>query len=79
MGTLPSERAVMFHLFSRHPLPPAFMREAARQQLGAGATTVTDVSRPDFDPSDFDESPPTVPGGYWHRKDDSREDATKVS
>jgi hypothetical protein len=69
----------MFHLFSRHTLPPVFMRGAARQQLDAGATIVSDVSRPDFDPSDFDESPPTVPGGYWHRKDDSREETTKVS
>jgi hypothetical protein len=69
----------MFHLFSRQPLRPVFMRGAARQQMGADGTTVSDVSRPDFDPSDFDESPPTVPGGYWHQEDESREDAPKAS
>jgi hypothetical protein len=69
----------MFHLFSRHPLSPVLMRGAARQRLSAEATTVSNLSRPDFDPSDFDESPPTVPGGYWHRKDESQEDTTKMS
>ena len=67
----------MFHLFSRHPLPPVPMRGAARQPLTDAPTAVNSVARPDFDPSD--ESPPTVPGGYWHRTDESREDATKVS
>jgi hypothetical protein len=35
------------------------------------------TGRPDFDLSDFDEPPSTVPGGYWHETSaDHCDDAT---
>lgn len=65
----------MFHLFSR--LPPVYL--GVRRQLLANAAAVAcDAARPDFDPSDFQEPTPTIPGGYWHGSDESRDDAPKV-
>jgi hypothetical protein len=72
------EREVMFHLFSHSPLLPALHSAVRRLHLAGGATASGDTA-PDFDLSDFDESPPTVPGGYWHSNDQSRADPTKGS
>jgi hypothetical protein len=35
------------------------------------------AARPDFDPSDFEEPTPTVPGSYWHDSDQATDDDTR--
>jgi hypothetical protein len=65
----------MFNFFSRHALP---LRGARPQERADFATAVGVARRPDFDPSDFEEPMPTIPGGYWHASDEPREDAVKA-
>lgn len=68
----------MLNLFSRHyfPLQPfGGFANGLKKKLPADAAFEGAV-RPDFDLSDFDDSPPTEPGGYWHEQTD---DAVVVS
>lgn len=68
----------MLNLFSRHylPLKPfGGLTTGTKQRRPADAVS-EDAARPDFDLSDFDDSPPTEPGGYWHEQMD---DAVTVS
>ena len=55
----------MFNLL-HSSLLPAIQRGFSRRTWVEASTAVRDSAQPDFDLSDFDDSPPTVPGGYWH-------------
>jgi hypothetical protein len=66
----------MFHLFPRHHLTPARLAGEREQKL-VGAKAVRSVAeRPDFDSSDFEDSTPTIPGGYWHDGEELRDVGT---
>jgi hypothetical protein len=64
----------MFQLFSPPHSFSFFVGKVRRPQVTSAGTACFDAAtRPDFDLSDFDESPPTVPGGYWHVEDGSKD------
>jgi hypothetical protein len=65
----------MFQLFfPQYHLTPARLPGEGEQKL-VGVKPVGGVaSRPDFDSSDFEDSTPTIPGGYWHHREEPRDD-----
>jgi hypothetical protein len=63
--------------FLSHQRFPALLGLSARA-AHAPAQLVA-ACLPDFDLSDLDEPPPTVPGGYWHQTDKEHDDASKLS
>ena len=69
----------MLNLFSRRYLPPKAISGARMQRPVDTATAVGSAARPDFDPSDFEEPTPTMPGRYWHASDEQRDDTPRAS
>jgi hypothetical protein len=67
----------MLHFFSRSSTLRVQIGQAPLLQRLKPAATSREAARPDFDPSDFEEPTPTVPGSYWHDSAQATDDDTR--